>query len=54
MVGFTRVPLRSPSLALKRDERGFTLIELMVGVLIIGILLAIGLPTFLGALTRAE
>ena len=38
----------------RKDEDGFTLIELMVVVLIIGILIAIGLPTFLGARSRAQ
>ena len=39
---------------LNHDESGFTLIELMVVVLIIAILIAIAIPTFLGARSRAQ
>lgn len=39
---------------LDREDEGFTLIELMVVVLIIAILLAIAIPTFLGAKNTAN
>jgi len=39
---------------IEREDEGFTLIELMVVVLIIAILLAIAIPTFLGARERAQ
>ena len=37
-----------------REDRGFTLIELMIVVLIVAILIAIAIPTFLGQRKSAE
>ena len=45
------MPSRLPSL---RDERGFTLTELLVVILIVGVLAAIAVPAFLGQRHRSE
>lgn len=37
-----------------KEERGFTLVELLIAMLIIALLLGIALPTFLGARERAQ
>src|SRR5687767_1873584 len=38
----------------RHQDEGFSLVELMVVILVIAILIAIGLPTFLGSRSRAQ
>ena len=39
---------------LPRAQEGFTLVGLLVVLLVVGVLVAIGLPVFLGTKTQAE
>lgn len=48
------VPGRAGRRGADRDERGFTLVELMVVVLIVAILVAIAIPVYAGARKRAN
>ena len=39
---------------LKRDEQGFTLVELLIVIIILGVLATIGIPTYRGFVDRAH
>jgi type IV pilus assembly protein PilA len=47
-------PSEHPGMRIRRADDGFTLIELMVVVLIIAVLLAIAIPTFIAARNRSS
>ena len=49
----SRPPTRAPWGAGGQDERGFTLVELLIVVLVLGALIAIAVPTFTGQRQQA-
>src|SRR5262245_29324860 len=49
-----RAPASGPPKGGMRKARGFTLIELMIVVTVIGILAAVGIPAYVSYLTRAK
>jgi general secretion pathway protein G len=54
MVEVTGMAARRKTSAARSSESGFTLIELMVVMLIIGVLMAIAVPSYIGAIKAAK